>query len=69
MFKNLTKPEKEFMKLVLHFLFFFHLVWFRLFFFALKYNQNISQPVDCLIIIDVLDSSSHLILMCEPKID
>ena len=32
MFKNLTKPEKEFMKLVLHFLFFFHLVWFRLFF-------------------------------------
>ena len=50
MFKNLTKPEKEFMKLVLHFLFFFHLVWFRLFFFALKYNRNISQPVDCLII-------------------
>ena len=68
MFKNLTKPEKEFMKLVLHFLFFFHLVWFRLFFFALKYNRNISQPVDCLII-DFLDSSSHLILTCEPRKD
>ena len=66
MFKNLTKPEKEFMKLVLHFLFFFHLVWFRLFFFALKYNRNISQPVDCLII-DFLDSSSHLILTYEPR--
>ena len=49
MFKNLTKPGKEFMKLVLHLLFFFHLVWFRLFF--LHWNTTKISPNQLIVLL------------------